>query len=347
MKIFSSVGEFFALDIGTTAVRVVQLSGSGDSWNLVKYAAVPVDIKIATSDAAEDQRRLAEVITTAIGQSGVSTKDVVIGIPSNRMFATVVELPDMPPAELASTIKYQAEQYIPMSLDEAKIDWAVLGKSPKDATKNEILLASVSNTFSEQRLDMIEGLGLNVVAIEPDSLAICRSLLPSGVQGAALIIDINDFASDIVMTIGDTPRLIRSVPTGFHSLTKAAVQNLNIEEQQAAQFINKFGVDPSKLEGQVARALDATIDQFSSEVTKSVKFFQTKYPTIVLSTALLSGYAATIPGIGDYLSKKINLPVQVATPWQRVRVSSGDQATLQPISSQFAVAVGLAQRRES
>lgn len=346
MKIFSSVGEFFGLDIGTTAVRVVQLSGGGDSWNLVKYASVPVDIKIATSDAAEDQRRLAEVITTAIGQSGVSTRDVVIGAPSNRMFATVVELPDMPPPELASTIKYQAEQYIPMSLDEAKIDWAVLGKSPRDPAKNEILLASISNTFSEQRLDMIEGIGLNVIAIEPDSLALCRSLLSPNAQGATLIIDIGDFSSDIVMTIGDTPRLIRSIPTGFHSLSKAAVQNLNIEEQQASQFINKFGVDPTKLEGQVARALDSTLDQFAAEVLKSIKFFQTKYSSTVLSTALLSDYAATIPGIGEYLSKKISLPTQVATPWQRVRVSSNDQAALQSISSQFAVAVGLAQRRE-
>lgn len=346
MKMFNSVGEFFALDIGTTAVRIVQLSGGGDSWRLAKYASVPVDIKIATSDAPEDQRRLAEVITTAIGQSGVRTRDVVLGIPSNRMFATIVELPDMPSAELASTIKYQAEQYIPMSLDEAKIDWAVVGPSPKDDTKKEILLASVSNTFSEQRLDLVESLGLNVLAMEPDSLAICRSLLPKGVSGSNLIVEVSDFSSDIVMAMGDTPRLIRSVPTGFRSLVKATVQNLNVEEQQAEQFISKFGVDPTKLEGQVARALDTTIDQFSSEVVKSIKFYQTKYPSTTITTAMLSGYAGTIPGLGDYLSKKINLPVQAATPWQRVVVAETDQAALQPISSHFAVAVGLAERME-
>ena len=166
MKGIGSVGEFFALDVGTTSVRIVQLAHAGNVWNLVKYASVPIDIKIATSDAVEDQKKLAEIITTAIGQSGVRTRNVVLGIPSNRMFATVVELPDMPAAELASTIKYQAEQFVPMSLDEAKIDWAVLGKAPSDPTKNEVLIASVANTFSEQRLDLIEGLGLNVLAIE-------------------------------------------------------------------------------------------------------------------------------------------------------------------------------------
>ena len=90
MKGIISVGDFFALDIGTTSVRVVQLSGSNGAWGLQKYASVPVDIKIATSDSPEDQKRLAEVITTAIGQSGVRTRNVVLGIPSNRMFATVV-----------------------------------------------------------------------------------------------------------------------------------------------------------------------------------------------------------------------------------------------------------------
>lgn len=344
MKGFSSVGDFFALDIGTTAVRIVQLTKSGANWSLQKYASVPVDIKISTSDALSDQKKLAEIITTAIGQSGVRTRNVVLGIPSGRMFATVVDLPAMSDDELASTIKYQAEQFIPMSIDEAKVDWAVLGKSPKDPTQNEVLIASVANSFSEQRLDLVESLGLNVLAVEPDPLAISRSLLPQGVQNSRMIVDFGDFSSDVVMTFGDSPRLIRSIPTGFRSLTKAAAQNLNIQEQQANQFILKFGIDPTKLEGQIARALDTTVDQFAAELVKSIKFYQTKYPNVPIDGLLLSGYATSIPGLAEFLSAKTGLPSQLATPWQRVNVSSGDQTTLAPISSQFAVAVGLAQR---
>ena len=344
MKGISSVGDFFALDIGTTAVRIVQLARTGDAWRLERFASVPVDIKVSNSDSPEDQKKLAEIITTAIGQSGVRTRNVVIGIPSNRMFATVVDLPTMPPAEMASTIKYQAEQFVPMSLDEAKIDWAVVGKSAKDPNQSEVLIASVANVFSEQRLDLVEGLGLNVLAIEPDPLALCRSLLPAGVHNGHMIVDVGDFSSDVVMTIDDTPRLIRSIPTGFRSLVKAVAQNLNIQDQQAAQFIVKFGVDPGKLEGQIARALDATLDQFAAELTKSTKFFQTKYPSTTVEGMLLSGYATTIPGLANYFATKANLASQLATPWQRVHVSGGDQTTLQPISAQFAVVVGLAQR---
>lgn len=344
MKIFGSVGDFFALDIGTTAIRVVQLSRTGNGWNLEKYASVPVDIRISGSDSIEDQRKLTEVITTAIGQSGIRTKNVVVGAPSSRTFATVIELADMPSSEIVSTIKYQAEQYIPMSLDEAKVDWAVLGRSLKDPTKNEVLLASIANSFSEQRLDLIESMGLNVVAIEPDSVALCRSLLPAASTGGRVVLDFGDMGTDLIIALGDSPRLIRSIPTGVRSLVKAAAQNLNIQEQQGLQFILKFGLLPDKLEGQIVRALEATLSQFVSEIVKSVKFFQTKYPDMPVVEILLSGYAATVPGFDQYLSQKIGLNTKKSTPWQYVRVPQQDQAALQEVASQFAVAVGLAQK---
>jgi type IV pilus assembly protein PilM len=344
MKMFSSVGDFFALDIGTSAVRIVQLSRSGDMWNLDKYVSVPVDVKIANSDSLEDQKKLAEVITTAIGQSGVHSKNVVLGIPSSRVFATVVDLPDMPSAELASTIKYQAEQFIPMSIDEAKVDWAILGKSAKDVTKNEILLASVANTFSEQRLDLVEGLGLNVLAFEPDSVALCRSLLPAGQAGGRVILDFGDLATDLIIALGDSPRLIRSIPTGFRTLVKVAAQNLNIQEQQAMQFVLKFGLQPDKLEGQISKALEATMSQFVAEIVKSVKFFQTKYPDTPVSELLLSGYGSMIPAMDMFVSQKVGVNARIASPWTRVRVPDAQQTELQRVAAEFGVAVGLAQK---
>lgn len=344
MNLFSSVGDYFALDIGTTAVRAVQLSGGNGNWSLERYGVAPVDIKVSNSDAAGDQRKLGEIITTVIGQSGIHSKNVILGVPSNKMFATVIDMPNMPENELASTIKYQAEQYVPMSLDEAKIDWAVLGKSVNDATKNEVLLASVANSFVESRLDLVEGLGFNVIAIEPDSLALARSLLPPKVADGCLIIEIGDFATDIVLTHSDAPRLVRSIPTGMQTLVKAAAQNLNIDPAQASQFIVKFGMQQDKLEGQVYRALESTAEQFASEATKSIKFFQTRYPSIPITTMIVSNYGVTIPHLSEYLAQKTGVQVTAGDPWQRVRVGARDKTNLQPLSAQFAVAIGLAQR---
>lgn len=346
MTILKGVGDFFALDIGTNAVRVVQLSSSGpDSWSLQHYGYAPLDEKTSASGSAEAQRRLGEVIMTAVGQSGIKVKNVVIGLPSNKTFTTVIDIPTMPESELRSTIKYQIDQYIPMAINESKVDWALLGQSLHDPKQQEVLLASTSNTYSEERLEFIESLGLNVIAAEPDPLAMIRSLLPSGITDARLIIDVGEQSTDLAITFGDSPRLVRTIPTGLRSLIKAAVQNLNVQEDQARQFIIKFGLAPDRLEGQVYRAIEGTLDNFAAELVKSIKFFQTRYPNTPVGGILLSGFAAVVPQFGEYVTAKTGVPSSVANPWQKVAVAQSDQQKLGTVAAEFATVIGLAQRR--
>ena len=339
------VGDFFALDIGTNAVRVVQLSSAGQgAWNLVHFGYAPLDEKISSSSSVEAQRKLGEVIMTAVGQSGIKTKNVVIGLPSSKTFNTVIEVPVMPENELRNTIKYQVDQYIPMAVNEAKVDWALLGTSLHDPKMQEVLIASTANTYAEERLEFIESLGLNVIAAEPDPLAMIRSLLPSGVPDARLIVDMGEQSTDIAITFGDTPRLVRTIPTGIRSLVKTAVQNLNVQEDQARQFILKFGLAPDRLEGQVYRAIEGSLDNFATELTKSIKFFQTRYPNTPVGGIMLSGFSAIVPGFGQYVSTKTGVQSSLANPWQKVRVSQGDQQQLVAVASEFSTVIGLAQR---
>ena len=346
MALLKGVGDFFALDIGTNAVRVVQLSSTGpDSWSLEHFGYAPIDEKTASSNSPESLRKLGEVIMTAVGQSGIKSKSVVIGLPSSKTFTTVIELPLMPEAELKSTLKYQIDQYIPMAANEAKVDWALLGTSLHDPKQQEILLASTANSYAEERLEFIESLGLDVIASEPDPLAMVRSLLPAGVPDGRLIIDVGELSTDLAITFGDSPRLVRTIPMGVKTLIKSAVQNLNVQEDQARQFILKFGLAPDRLEGQVYRALESTLENFATELIKSVKFFQTRYPNTPVGGILLSGHAAIIPLFGEYVTAKTGVPSSVANPWQKVRVSQTDQQQLITVASEFATVIGLAQRR--
>ncbi len=346
MKLLNKVGDVFALDIGTTAIRIVQLarSGKGDSWTLLKYGFAPVDIKVSGSDAPEDQRKLSEVIVTALGQSGIKTRDVVVGIPSNKTFATVVDLPKMTPQELKANIRYEAEQFIPMTIDEVKLDYALLGDSPVDPSKSEVLLTSVANAYSEPRLDALESVGLNVVASEPDSIAMLRSILPADSKGGAMVFEMGDVSSDLVVVKDGAPRLVRSIPVGFQSLIKAATQNLNIEHNQAEQFILKFGLSPERLEGQVVKAIEGTLDQFVSEIHKSVNFFQSRYAKSPVQEVFIGGYGAAIPLFSEYVKQKTSIQTTLANPWQKVQMSPADKDKLAPVATQFGVALGLAQR---
>lgn len=346
MKFGKGMGDFFALDIGTNAVRAVQLSGGSGGWSLVSYGYAPIDSKTTSSDSSDARRRLGEVIMTAIGQSGIKTKNVVIGLPSNKTFTTVVDVPIVSESELKATMKYQIDQYIPMAVDEAQVDWASLGQSLHAQGQQEVLITSTAKAYSEERLEMVEALGLNVIAAEPDPIAMVRALIPEGTTStAALLIDIGELSSDLAITYGDTPRLIRTIPTGLGSLIKAAVQNLNVQEDQARQFILKFGLAPDRLEGQVLHAVENVLDNFAAEITKSVKFFQTRYPNVAISTIQLSGFGAVIPRLNDYLTARVGIQTSLANPWQGVRMSQADQQQLAAVASEFTTVIGLAKRK--
>lgn len=342
----NGVGDFFALDIGTNAVRVVQLSPAGaTNWNLQHFGYVPLDEQTATSSSPESIRRLGEIILTAIGQSGIKTKNVIVGLPSSKTFTTVIEVPLVSQAELENTIKYQVDQYIPTAISDTKVDWALIGPSLRDPKQQEVLLSSTTISYAEERLEFVENLGLNVIAAEPDPLAMTRSLLPAGVTDARLIIDVGELSTDLAITYGDSPRLVRTIPMGVKSLIKVAVQNLNVQEDQARQFILKFGLAPDRLEGQVFRAIEPTLENFITELTKSIKFFQTRYPSTPVGGVLLSGFSAVVPLFSEYVSAKTGITTAIANPWQRVHVSQADQQQLLPVAAEFSSVIGLAQRR--
>jgi len=125
---------------------------------------------------------------------------------------------------------------------------------------------------------------------------------------------------------------------------KTVASSLSVREDQARQFILKFGLAQDKLEGQVFKALDSTLENFASELIKSVRFFQTKYLNITVGGIVLSGFAGMIPFIAEYIEAKTNVPTIQGNPWQFVRVTSEQQKALQNVASEFAVAIGLAER---
>lgn len=346
MSILSGVSAFFGLDIGSTAIRLVELHGNGAQKTLSKYAYVPIDSKIALSDSQNDQQRLGQAVAQLVAQAKLSTKNVAVGLPSQRVFTTVADVDRLPSAELAKAIRYQADALIPTPLAESKIDWALLGDSPSDKTKVEIILSSVPNALIEQRLDMLEAIGLNVIAFEPDNLALARAMCALDAGTPQLVLDIGNKSTDLVIVAGGTPRLTRAIPTGMEAIIRSAVQNLNVDEKQAEQFVMKFGLSKDKLEGQVYQGIIGTVELLTGEVEKSIKFFQTRYPDMKLERIVVTGGASALPEFPLYFANKFAVNVEIGNAWRNVSFAAERQNELLALSNQFGVAVGLAERSE-
>ena len=346
MGMLSGVSDFFGLDIGTSALRIVQLRGTGRIKSLLRYAHIPVDEKLVSSDSKTDQQRLAAIIKDFIEKTKVTTNNVAVGLPSSKVFTTMVDIDKLSPAELASTIEYQADALIPTPMSESKIDWAMVGDSPKEPNKVEVLLSSVSNSFVETRLDMLEGIGLNVIAFEPDSMAMARAIIPADTVAPVMVLDIGAKSTDLVISVKDAPRLIRAISTGTDAIIQAAMQNLNIERQQAEQFVYKFGLSKDKLEGQIYNAVINTVDISITETEKSIKFFQARYPNLKLERIIVTGAASSLPEFPLYIANRFGIPVEIGNAWRNISVPADKQNELLSVSSQFGVAAGLAERIE-
>lgn len=346
MSLLSGVSEFFGLDIGTSAIRAVQVTNNPRAKQLMRYAMAPIDSKLALSDAKADQQKIAQQIRDMLVQAQISTKNVAVGIPSSRVFTTVVDIERLSPSELAKTIKYQADSFIPTPLADSKIDWAVIGDSPADPNKVEILLSSVPNEFIETRLDLLESIGLNVIAYEPDNLSLVRSIMALDSTEPQMLIDIGSKSTDIVVTMGGIPRLTRAIPTGSEAIIRSAQQNLNIDDKQAQEFVFKFGLSQQKLEGQVYQAIVGTVDLLMTDIDKSIKFFQTRYNNTKIERIIMTGGASALPEFPLHIANRFGINVEIGNSWRNVQYGLERQNELMALSNHFGVAVGLAERNE-
>lgn len=346
MSLLSGVSEFFGLDIGTNGIRAVQLTNSPASKQLLRYGSEVIDQKASSSDSKADQQKLAQTIKQLISNTGIRTKNVAVGLPSSRVFTTVVDIERLAPSELEKTINYQADSIIPTPPAESKIDWTLLGDSPVDANKVEVLITSVPNDFVEKRLDILEATGLNVIAFEPDNLALARALVRPGTTAPHMLIDIGETSTDLVITMNGTPRLTRSIPTGSEAFVRSASQNLNIDQDQAQEFVYKFGLSQDKLEGQIYQAIISTVDLLVTDISKSIKFFQSRYQDAKLERIIMTGAASALPEFPLYIANKFGIEVEIGNAWVGVAYPQERQNELLAVSNTFSVAVGLAERNE-
>ncbi len=348
LKILNGIGDFFALDIGTAAIRALQLADTArppaKGWTLQAYGYAGIDPTITLDNSDEGKRKLQEAIQGVVQQAGITTKNVVVNLPANKVYAAIIDVPNRPKVELEKVIKYKLDKYIPVALDSAKVDWTYLGVSPIDANNQEVLISSANKEYVEERMQILEDIGFDVVAEEPDSIAIARALTPNGVLDAIMLIDFGETATDIVVVFQGMPRLVRSVPGGLQGLTVQVAQNLNVRPDQARQFILKFGLAQDKLDGQVFKVLDSVLGGFIGELQKSIQFFQARYVGNLVKGLVPAGFASVIPYLSEYLEAKLAIAAQRGNPWQNVMVPQTMQPQLSSVANEFAVAVGLAER---
>ena len=344
MGILGGAPDFFGLDIGTSAVRVVQLRGKGPNKTVFRYGKMPLDQDLAEKTDVDSMAKLADTIRELLVQNQITTRNVVMGLPNNRVYSTIREFEALTPADLAKTLKFQIELIVPAH-QESKVDWAILDADEKELEKREVFICSSRNDFIQQRLEMLESINLNVLAFEPDALALVRAMAGVNTEQATIIIDVGFNDSDIVIIHKNQPRLITAVNVGIFHIIKSVVNTFHVDQAQAQQLIFQVGFMDNQKYQKLKASILQSLDILMIQIRKSIGFFINRYPQDALSQIILCGNVAYIPGFTEFLSSQTNLPVIIGDSWQNAVCPEETHNDLKTLSVDFAVVAGLAERQ--
>lgn len=343
MGFLSGGKDFFGLDIGSSTIRLVQLRRSGARYNLVSYGSANIPIGLSQSDSSVDMKQLSEIIKKLVKDCKVSTRNVVAALPGTDVFNVVVKMPQMSSSEVEKAIKWQAEQNIPLKIDEVKIDWQLVSPAIENSKEMAVMIIAAPNNKIERLIKVLESADLSVLYLETTPVALSRSLGSTrGVK--TMIVDIGSMSTEIAIVQDEIVYHSRSLPVAGFSFTKAISQNLGLDLNQAEQFKRKFGLVQEKLEGEIFKTLKPLLSGIVDELKRSMKFYQEQFGFNV-EKVIISGGSARLIELPSYLSSILELDVQVGTPWQDISYPAAVQQNIFDTFAEYSTAVGLAKRQ--
>lgn len=333
------------LDIGSKTIKVVELSEEKNGWKL--KASGIAGYKGTPPDIASGEKELVPLVSTIkklFKDARISRRDVVVSLPEPQVSTRAVKFPLLTESEVASAVKWEAEQYIPFPIEEAVVQHQIIEKrensSPPEAV---VLLVAATKALVEKYSRLTQMAGLNLTAVETDLLALTRSLAPK--DQTVLIVDFGARSTNIAVSRKGYVSFSRSIPTAGEAFTRAIAQSFNIENLQAEEYKRNYGLSEGQLEGKVRKALDPVFRLIADEIKKAIRFYQNEEPNDPPKYVVLSGGSAAMPDVAPFLAHFLGLEVNVGNPFANVKVDQAAQNAIKGYAPFYSIAAGLAMRK--
>lgn len=315
----------FGLDIGHGSLKVMQLSAKDQSIashhyqpRVIGYGFAAFD-KAAQKDGVVERPEIIAAATQALFKNNligtISTRRVAIAIPTYRTFTRALKLPRLNSKQLAEAVKLEAEQYISMPLSELYLDYEIT-KQDKDTT--DLFLVAVPKSIVDSYLELADLLGLETVLIEPTLSSSGRLLFSGGETNdlPTVIIDFGSLSSDI--SIFDKHMLVSgTVQGGGEIFTNLIQKKLAVSPAEAGLIKTRYGLGVSKKQTDIQKALDPTLELIVKEIRRMMRYYEERYGiNRPIEQIITLGGGANMPGLSEYLTASLRLPVRHTNPWQ-------------------------------
>ncbi len=326
------MSTFFGLDIGSTQVKVMQAGKNNQGLTVEKFALVETTPK-----------NQAMAIKQAIKEAGIKgVAEVNLSLAESDVFTKIIDTPKLSETELASSIQYEAEQYIPVALSEVELFHEVLAiQEGKDEKMMKVLLIAVPKERINSLLSLVDQAGLIPRSLETELFSVKR--LFNKEDKVQILVSCGYKTTDLMILSKGIPVFNYSVNVGGLALTKSLMNELNLPADQAEEYKKTYGMRTDLLEGKVAKILTLVVDEIVSQINKAILFLQQQNFNKPPEELVLVGGGALLPGMSAYLAAKLNLEVMVGDPFAKfIKNETFKKIIVQESNPQLATVTGLA-----
>jgi type IV pilus assembly protein PilM len=338
------------LDIGSSAVKAVELKAAGKGFKVTALAAEPVPPDSIVDGAIIDATAVADAIRRLFENKAFKTKDVAASLSGNAVIVKKISLPVMTPAELSESIYWEAEQYIPFDIQDVNLDYQILdsGAGGEGGTMDVLLVAAKKEKIADYT-GVIAQAGRVPVVVDVDAFALQNAFeMNYGLDPDQVVVLLNAGASAIVINIvaGGQSVFTRDISMGGNAYTEALQKELNLPFESAEQVKKGMPSDGVAFEDALP-VIKAMTENVLLEIQKTFDFYKATAASERIDRILLSGGASRVEGFAAALEERFACPVEPFDPFRQIALDAGKLGIedLEGLAPTAAVAVGLALRR--
>jgi type IV pilus assembly protein PilM len=347
--VFRRAKSLVGLDIGSSAVKAVELKPAGKAYRVAAFGSEPVPPDSIVDGAIIDGAAVADAIRRLFDGRTIRTKEVAASLSGNAVIVKKITLPVMTEAELAESIYWEAEQYIPFDIQDVNLDYQILDGGDAAKGTMDVLLVAAKKEKIADYTGVIAQAGRTAVVVDVDAFALQNAYeVNYGIEPGTVVVLLNAGASATNINIlnGDQSVFTRDISIGGNAYTEALQKELSLPFDLADQL--KRGVPVDGVTFDDARpVLRAVSENVMLEIQKTFDFFKATASSDRIDRIMVSGGASRAEGFTEMLADRFEAPVELFDPFKRVAfdIKKFHVDSTADVAPTVAVAVGLALRR--
>jgi type IV pilus assembly protein PilM len=338
------------LDVGSTAVRAAELT-EGSPPSVVRAAQVPLAAGAVENSEVRDIAAVSEALRELWTRGGFKSRKVWMGVGNQRVVVREIALPAMPEKELRQSLGFQVQEFIPMPVEEAVLDYHLIEELEIEGRPMlRLLLVAAQKAMVDTLVAAATGAKVEPIGLDLVPFALVRAVGATGAgmeletTGGEAVVDVGAHVTNIVVHAAGETRFVRILPSGGRDITVAIARGLSVDDEVAERLKRGEFIEGSEATPQ--QALEIAMQratQFVDEIRSSLEFYTAQTQGARIERLLVSGGGSKLEGFIDILRQRIPVTVEPGRVFSRVgsqlSLSEEAQAEAEPV---LATAVGLA-----